>query len=59
MEAIPRKNLLLFGFFPNGLDPAPVFLELFKDIFKNLILYGLKFLKVFGFWSSSYIFGGK
>ena len=22
-EAIPRKNLLMFGFFPNGLDPQP------------------------------------
>ena len=22
-EAIPRKNLFTFGFFPNGLDPPP------------------------------------
>ena len=32
-EAIPRKNLLPFGIFPNGLDPPPVFLESFKELF--------------------------
>ena len=59
-EAIPRKNLLMFGFFPNGLDhPTPVFLERFEKLFKNLILVKLKSLKVFGFWSSSPIYLGK
>ena len=37
-EAIRRKNLLLFGIFPNGLDPPspPVFLERFEELFKTL-----------------------
>ena len=48
-----QKNLLPFGIFPNILDPPPVFLERFEELFKNFILYELKFLKVFGFWSSS------
>ena len=34
-EAIPKRNLFLFGFFPKG----PVFLERFEELFKNLILY--------------------
>ena len=34
-EAIPRKNQLTFGFFPNGLPP-PVFLERFEELFKNI-----------------------
>ena len=45
----------MFGIFPNGLDPhPPEFLERFKELFKNFILYELKFLKVFGFWSSPF-----
>ena len=28
-----EKNLLLFGIFPNGLDPPPVFLERFEELF--------------------------
>ena len=46
-EAIRTKNLLLFIFFPNDLDPPPP------------CLFGLKFLNVFGFWLSSHIFLGK
>ena len=51
-EAIQKKNLLTFGFFPNDLHPPPVFLERFEELFENLILVELKFHKVFGFWSS-------
>ena len=36
-EAIRRKNRLLFGIFPNGLEPPPVFLERFEELFLNLI----------------------
>ena len=31
-EAIRRKNQFLFGFFPNGLDLPPVFLEPFEEL---------------------------
>ena len=53
-EAIPGKNLLPFDFFQNCLDPPPppCFLESFEELFQNLILYELKFLKVFGLWLS-------
>ena len=44
-EAITRRNLLLFGKSPNGLDPTPPFLESFEELFfKDLILDKLKFL---------------
>ena len=36
-----------------------VFLERFEELFLNLILVELKFLKVFGFWLSSSIYLGK
>ena len=57
-EAINLTNLLLFGFFQFGLDPAPppslvlFFLNYIRNFFLNLILYKLKFLKVFGLWLS-------
>ena len=43
-----------------GVDPHPlVFLERTEELSENLILYELKFLKVFGFVSSSPIFSWK
>ena len=60
-EAIRRKNLLPFGFVLNSRDlpPPPVFLDAFDKLLKNLILYGLKVSKVFGFGLYSHIFLGK
>ena len=54
-EAIQKKNLLLFGFFQFRLDPPPVFWNPSRNFFQNLILYELKFLKVFGLWLSPQI----
>ena len=56
-EAIPRKNLFLFGFFQNRLDPPTplVFWNPSRNFFFYLILYKLKFLKVFGVWFSPQI----
>ena len=52
-----KKNLLLFGFFQFRLDPPPplFFGILWGTFFQNLILYELKFLKVFGLWLSPQI----
>ena len=59
-EAIRKKKRISFGHCPKvASTPSPVFLERFKELFLNLILYKLKFLKVLGFWSSSLIFLGK
>ena len=53
-EAIQKKNLLLFGFFQFRLDPPlpAVFWNPSRNFFQTLILYELKFLKVFGLWLS-------
>ena len=51
-----EKNLLLFGISPNDLDPPPLFFNPLRNFFLNLILYKLKFLKMFVFVSSSSIF---
>jgi hypothetical protein len=49
-EPIRRKFLLLFLFSQTALTPPPptILLEPIKELFKNPILFELKFLKVFG-----------
>ena len=55
----PNKNLPLFGIFLQTASIIPLYFYAFEELFKNPILYGLKFLNVLGFWWSFHIFLGK
>ena len=44
-----EKNCFCLYFLQTALIPAPVFLERFEEVFQNLVLYDVKFLKVLDF----------
>ena len=56
-EAIQKKKIsFCLVFFNFALTPPPVFWNPSRNFFQNLILYKLKFLKVFGLWLSPQIY---